>query len=67
MRINIEKMNRERIKRGWSPGEFGKKCGKSKPWGYWICGSNGMNHTFKTVLRIAKALDIEDPKDLILS
>jgi len=64
MKLNIEKIKQELARREWSMKDFADALGSPRTYPYYLL-KNEKSHTFKTVEKIASALNY-DPKDLII-
>jgi len=65
MELNLDKIEKELRRRGWSKVRLAREMGEKRQWPYAILkASKADNLTLRTVTKIAKALDF-DPKDLL--
>ena len=66
MKLDIDKIDKEIKRRGWSMLDFANALESTRTMPYHIMDkSESGNHSFKTVVRVAKVLDF-DPKDLLI-
>ena len=64
MKLDIDKINREIERRGWSIKDFAEALQSARTFPYYLLNPKIESHTFKTVVRVAEVLEF-DPKDLI--
>ena len=67
MKLNLNKIEEELARQGISKWRLSVRLGLPHSWvyGLWRPGRN-MNFTFRSVENLAKALHVDEPKDLII-
>ena len=65
MELNIQKIESELTRIGWTKYRLGKEMGVNRQWIYQVLSAKYNGVTLRTIEKIAKALNF-DPKDLII-